>query len=39
MVITIKPNKPDAPNAALALRFHSRCQLRGVGEPDGWAEE
>jgi hypothetical protein len=34
MVITIKPNKPDAPNASIALRFHSGRQSRGVGDPE-----
>ena len=34
MVITIKPNKPDAPNAAIALRFHSGRHPRGVGDPE-----
>jgi hypothetical protein len=38
MVITIKPNKPDAPNAAIALRFHSGRQSRGVGDPERWAD-
>jgi hypothetical protein len=34
MVITIKPNEPDAPNASIALRFHSGRQSRGVGDPE-----
>jgi hypothetical protein len=27
-----KPNKADAPNAAVALRFHSDHHGRGVGD-------
>ena len=34
MVIRIKPNKPDAPNAAIAVRFDSGRQSRGVGDPE-----
>jgi hypothetical protein len=26
------PNKADAPNAAMALRFHSEAHWRGVGD-------
>jgi hypothetical protein len=40
-VITITPlqsNRPDAPNAAIALRFHSGGHLRGVGDPERSAE-
>jgi len=29
-----KPNQPDAPNAAIALRFHSGHHGRGVGDPE-----
>jgi hypothetical protein len=29
----MKPNKADAPNAAVASRLHAEHQRRAVGEP------
>src|SRR5512133_735016 len=33
---TKKPNKPDAPNPAIAPRFHLEHRLRRVGDPGRW---
>ena len=35
LVNTMTPNKPDAPNAAITLKFHVEHQWRGVGDPRG----
>ena len=32
------PNKPDAPNPAIAPRFQVGPHWRGVGDPGRWAE-
>jgi hypothetical protein len=30
--MTVSPNKADAPSVAMALRFHSEHDWRGVGD-------
>ena len=32
--MTVWPNKPDAPNPAIASWFQVRSQGRGVGDPE-----
>ncbi len=33
MALTTRPNKPAAPNPAIASLFHAEAQWRGVADP------